>query len=209
MSARDLSFMQALCPDDEFRPDLAKPFLVTVDGEAWAVATNGHGLLALRQENTFAPGSEKRVAGVTKLLQDAKAASLESLDFVALRQWCATRFRPNCDACHGSGTAPCACPACGHAHTAVCGVCELTEGTSGHGRAGRFHGRRVNRGIVANWLGWLPPDAVVRGGHAAPHPETPIVFAGDDWFVLVMPTRDIEGMAGEVEFPALVTESAT
>lgn len=203
------------------RAILSVPYTYELAGEAWTIACDGHGLLALKGER----GGEVWVKGSTPefsgMILPHPTEGWTPIDAAKLVAWGAAaapdpatckecggtgqRLINNCEECEGEGIIVVTCPECDDEHEHDCPECDGKSETPAEcGRCndpkflpGLFGVAQVDRAKIWRWLSWLPPEMPVEAVIA--HPEHAIRFRGPDWFALVMPMRRNEGHPRELD----------
>lgn len=113
---------------------IGRPFAV---GD-WAVATDGHMLLAVRNDDVAEYNSLAPVAAVRPWLDEAPSGAVVSLvelrAFAGDPTWesrcdeCDGTGQIDCVVCEGNGTVACTCAECGNEHTRNCSECDGAAG---------------------------------------------------------------------------------
>lgn len=202
-----LDWLEKTCAEvAAYRPTLAVPYLVELDGAQWTIGTDGHGLIAFREvrtDKTYDAPPMESMAGVLELRRTGADAS--PIDLVALKELARAAVPPapaDCKECDGLGEI--ACEFCRDGSNA-CKNCSdgLRFMPAWLGNA------RFNRSVLWKWLNWLTdPEAVTLW--QAPDPTKARVFTGPDWFLLVMPLRTVDGAAftdARFPWPASIAEA--
>lgn len=210
----DLSWMSQLCNPRDPAPVAHRPATFELHGASWTVATEGHVLVAIREEapSGFPPAPAEQRPVIAQFLTTPLAGGTPA-DLAALRTWCGEPQWPGedpCPQCHGAGTVTCpacdgehhracTCSTCGDEHEADCqechngqADCRACDGTGRHGgtlpvRPGRIGPALINRELLARGLAHLPGEIATV---AVPVPDAPLYVDGAGWRVVLMPMRD-------------------
>jgi len=173
--------LQQLC-GDKFRPWIATPFSFELSGSWWNAATDGHGLICIREGE----GELKREdSPPVKGLFNAKPHT-HIVAFPELMKWLAEcSLATRCDACDGEGEHDCNCEHCEYD-----GECEACDGNGELPNVSPFvfENLQLDRAILARFLDpvadYVGPVMLFTAGEL-----DPIEFRSADWRVVIMPRK--------------------
>lgn len=206
----DLSWMTAFSDPRYSQGFVHHPVRATVNGLPWAIATNGHIFVAVREvkPSEFPQAEAAEIPTLAKFLTDHGSGTRGNL--AKLRAWCGPPQKPTtvrcptcggpgrvqCQECTGTGRAPYECPLCGGEHKANCEKCKngridcpKCKGTGtvyrlskiGYGRIGPA---LINRALLGRALAHLPGKTVAI---AVFSPTAPLYVDGPNWRIVLMP----------------------
>lgn len=180
------AWLPSLCGGPERSPVVAQPHALEHDGRRYVVATNGHACVIIASGSDHPPLPDS-VAAAAHRWMSAPTDRVTSL--AALRRWAGrqTHTAP-CPVCRGAQDYR--CPTCGARGTCLdCGgkgTVQVREY-----RPGTILGLRIDRRLLADYLQHVVGETVLVGvvQQDGPPSERPLVVAGEDWRVIVMPLR--------------------
>lgn len=183
-----LAHLKMLCSTE--RAGLSAPFLVTLDGESWSMASNGKMLFAWsgKVDGVEPRGDAPKVTRewITKVLSSPHAMTAEEL-----RAWSGAAIPPSlqdCGACKGTGKAMvrhrCNCEHCEvEQETEIdCPNCDGGKVLIESVRYGVIGQSVVNRNYLAMLLNGISGDMYVDVGVDK---YDPVKMRGDGWFALL------------------------
>ena len=191
------------------------PYNLSVGGREWAIATDGHLLVAVERERIPNALMEcpPKVLQVAEKYIGMEAEGAQSIEAWKLKRFagvgkeqepcstCNDKRRVECETCEGSANVECTCD-CGHEHDATCDDC---DGRGDHAcedcqpseydRPGVLRGLIINRRLLHRLLTTIEPsdDAMVAvsttmTGYGSVGADM-FVLHGDWWRAVIMAMR--------------------
>lgn len=212
-------WLKLVCGKNQYRSREVTAAPRTVFG--WAMWTDGHVAVAIRNPDVFPPPDPDPIAQVEGWLNsDTSGGALITAQqfrdfagkYIPTKECagCDGAGKVTCQECDGEGQVDCECSKCGDEHASSCSCengkidCKACGGGRGGGRPaahGRVNGLLINRNLLAAPAAFLPDgDIHVLTAGA----DKMVTFDGGDWRIFIMPMRDYGNVVGMV--PELIPE---
>jgi len=177
--------LNPICSEDEYRPNITKPFAATFEGRRWVAATNGHCMAMLPGEGEEQP----HAPDVAKVFEPEPPRLTHRASVALLKEWAGpapkARVGHECDRCGGDGEVE--CPTCG-ADDYDCPDCggEGTVYDIPDMRSGALLLGQLNRSLLALVLSTVPADVeTILLGQREEHGI--YYFRATNWIGVIMP----------------------